>query len=263
MIPKSHIVQWQQYAPWQDFAQVEQDLIISRTLVAIFSDDILRSQLAFRGGTALHKLFCNPAPRYSEDIDLVQIHPGPIKPIIHRLGEVIDFFDEPRSTKNRGHGVKAIHRFTSSFESIPLRLKIEINCREHFQVLDWAEIPFKIENDWFSGETTLRTYQLSELLGTKLRALFQRKKGRDLFDLDYSRRLNPINEQEVLSCFKKYIEYSTEKSAPTQKQFIQNMESKFNDPMFHGDMEGILRTGISYDPHEAFEWLIHSLISQL
>lgn len=61
MIPRPYIAKWQQHAPWKDFSQVEQDLIISRTLVEIFSDDFLRENLAFRGGTALHKLFLKPA----------------------------------------------------------------------------------------------------------------------------------------------------------------------------------------------------------
>lgn len=52
---------------------MEQDLVISRALVEIFSVPHLASSLAFRGGTALHKLFLRPAARYSEDIDLVQV----------------------------------------------------------------------------------------------------------------------------------------------------------------------------------------------
>lgn len=113
MIPRPYIAQWQKNAPWKEFAQVEQDLIISRALVAIFSDDFLRENLAFRGGTALHKLYLDPAPRYSEDIDLVQIKEGPIKPIMKRVGEVITFFEEDRRTQVKGHGAKALCRFTS------------------------------------------------------------------------------------------------------------------------------------------------------
>ena len=94
MISKPYIAQWREYAPWTEFAQVEQDLIISRTLVELFSDDFLREHIAFRGGTALHKLYLNPAPRYSEDIDLVQVKEGPIKPIMKGIGEVITFFEE-------------------------------------------------------------------------------------------------------------------------------------------------------------------------
>ena len=86
MINRTAIQQWSNHAPWIDNAQIEQDLIICRALVSIFSDEFLASQLAFRGGTALHKLYLSPQPRYSEDIDLVQIAPGPIKPIMYRLG---------------------------------------------------------------------------------------------------------------------------------------------------------------------------------
>lgn len=86
MIAKPVIAKWQEHAPCKEFAQVEQDLIISRALVEIFSDEFLREYLAFRGGTALHKLYLKPAPRYSEDIDLVQIKAGPVKPIMRRIG---------------------------------------------------------------------------------------------------------------------------------------------------------------------------------
>ena len=92
MIPSVAIEEWCNQVPWKDWFQVEQDLLICRCLVAIFQDEFLASQLAFRGGTAMHKLYFHPQPRYSEDIDLVQIHPGPIKPILQRLGEVLSFF---------------------------------------------------------------------------------------------------------------------------------------------------------------------------
>ena len=64
MINRTAIQQWSNHAPWIDNAQIEQDLIICRALVAIFSDEFLASQLAFRGGTALHKLYLSPQPRY-------------------------------------------------------------------------------------------------------------------------------------------------------------------------------------------------------
>ena len=57
MIPRAYITEWTQYAPWKTNEQVEQDLVICRALVDIFSNDYLAKELAFRGGTALHKLF--------------------------------------------------------------------------------------------------------------------------------------------------------------------------------------------------------------
>ena len=160
MIPKPYIAKWKDHAPWSSFEQIEQDLIISRALVEIFSDDFLNENLAFRGGTALHKLYLNPAPRYSEDIDLVQIKPGPIKPIMERIGEVITFFEEPRKTQVKGHGARANYRFTSEYGGIRLRLKLEINCKEHFNVLDWVEFPFEMQNECFRAKPKLERIAL-------------------------------------------------------------------------------------------------------
>ena len=56
MIPAQNVVAWGNVIPWADRRQVEQDLIISRVLVEIFSDELLRDALRFRGGTALNKL---------------------------------------------------------------------------------------------------------------------------------------------------------------------------------------------------------------
>jgi predicted nucleotidyltransferase component of viral defense system len=113
MIPRSYIAQWREHAPWRSNAQVEQDLIISRALVEIFSDDFLREHLAFRGGTALHKLYLNPAPRYSEDIDLVQIKEGPVKPILQAIDKRIIFFEEERVVKQKASNNTILYRFTS------------------------------------------------------------------------------------------------------------------------------------------------------
>jgi predicted nucleotidyltransferase component of viral defense system len=262
MIPKPYIAKWKDHAPWSSFEQIEQDLIISRALVEIFSDEFLNENLAFRGGTALHKLYLNPAPRYSEDIDLVQIKPGPIKPIMERIGEVITFFEEPRKTQVKGHGARANYRFTSEYGGIRLRLKLEINCKEHFNVLDWVEFPFEMENEWFTGKANIRTYSVNELLGTKLRALYQRKKGRDLFDLDYSRLNMELDLNQIIECFNEYMKFSVN-SIPTRRQFELNIEEKERDTDFLGDMEGVIRSGVDYDQAEAFRWLKKGLISKL
>ena len=75
-----------------------------------------------------------------------------------RIKEVITFFEEPRKTQVKGHGAKALYRFTSEYEDIRLRLKLEINCKEHFSVLDWADFPFEVESEWFSGKAAIKTY---------------------------------------------------------------------------------------------------------
>ena len=66
MITRQAIIEWQEYAPWIDMRQVEQDLIISRALTEIYSDEYLASRLAFRGGTMLNRYYFSPPARYSE-----------------------------------------------------------------------------------------------------------------------------------------------------------------------------------------------------
>ena len=91
MIPTQYLTEWAASYPWKLSEQVEQDLLISRAVVAIYSDPYLAERLAWRGGTALYKLYLKPQPRYSEDIDLVLIHPEPMGPILDRLREVLSF----------------------------------------------------------------------------------------------------------------------------------------------------------------------------
>lgn len=128
-----------------------------------FSDEFLSENLAFRGGTALHKLYLNPAPRYSEDIDLVQIKEGPIKPILQRIDEVITFFEEERVVKVKANNNTLLYRFNSEYSpDIRLRLKIEINCREHFNLLGWNSFPFSVKREWFTGKCNITTYHLDD-----------------------------------------------------------------------------------------------------
>ena len=69
---------------------VEQDLIINRALVEMYSNSVLANGLAFRGGTALYKLHLVPPARYSEAINLVQVHPGPVGKLLDALHETLD-----------------------------------------------------------------------------------------------------------------------------------------------------------------------------
>ena len=53
MIPRRYINEWRENVNWNEDIQVEQDLIITRALIAIYNDDFLKEKLAFRGGTNL------------------------------------------------------------------------------------------------------------------------------------------------------------------------------------------------------------------
>lgn len=159
MLPRRYIEEWKEFALWPEDAQVEQDLMIERAMLELFADPFLKERLAFRGGTALHKIFLKPQVRYSEDIDLVQIKSEPIKDIIAAIRKQLAFLSKP-VVKQKANNNTLVYRFESEIpQVINLRLKIEINCREHFTVLGYKEIEHSIKNTWASGSCNLITFK--------------------------------------------------------------------------------------------------------
>jgi predicted nucleotidyltransferase component of viral defense system len=263
MIPRRYITEWKENAPWLNDSQVEQDLVIERALVQLFSDSFIKDQLAFRGGTALHKIFLKPQARYSEDIDLVQIKKGPIKPLLQAIKKQLGFLGPKRNIKQN----KSMNTITYRFDSeilpvISLRLKIEINCREHFTVFGYNEVKHRLENGWFSGTCMINSFTLEELLSTKLRALYQRKKGRDLFDLHHALTHLKVNTSQLLYAYQKYMAFSVN-TPPSGKEFIKNLDLKMSDPDFVGDIYALIRQGIEYDEQAAYSLIKNELLSKI
>ncbi len=262
MIPQAHITAWRATAPWADDAQVEQDLVLSRATVEIFADSVLSGSLTLRGGTALNKLFIHPPSRYSEDIDLVQAEPGAVGDVLNALRRRLDpWLGRPKRSRSEA-SVTLVYRFESEVPPIrPLRLKIEINTREHFTVLDCKHPLLAVANPWFTGETSVTTYQLDELMGTKLRALYQRRKGRDLFDLWLCLSRGLLNPEQVVACFAAYMKH--EKRTISRAEFERNLFEKETASVFLDDIKPLLATGISYDVTVAATLVRENLISRL
>jgi predicted nucleotidyltransferase component of viral defense system len=174
MIPTQNIVAWSRVAPWAELRQVEQDLIIARALVQLFSDPFLRRELRFRGGTALNKLHFPKPLRYSEDIDLVRTKEGPSKPIWDRVHDLLDpWLGDPEYFRSQVAPALR-YKVTAEDGSSTIRLKIEINEVEIRPIDSLKAFPFKVDNPWFSGAADIPTFSTEELLATKIRALLQR-----------------------------------------------------------------------------------------
>ncbi len=262
MIPRANVTAWRNSAPWPDNAQVEQDLVLSRALVEMFNRPAVAEQAAFRGGNALHKLYFDPPGRYSEDIDLVQRDAGPIGPLIGEIRSALDhWLGEPKW--RAGHGRFSLYyRFETTFEPVVnMRLKVEINTREHFAVHGLASRQLSIENPWFSGTAGVPTFSLSELLGTKLRALHQRKKGRDLFDLALGLAHPEVDVEHLVTAFQTYMDFGT--TPVTRAQFEESMASKMGDRTFLDDVSALLRTGLDYEPTEAWALVHEALVTKI
>ena len=262
MIPRHFIEAWEDQAPWSHVSMVEQDLIICRAVVEIFSDPLLAGALAFRGGTALHKLHLPPATRYSEDIDLVQVSAGPIGPVFDALrGRLEPWLGKPKREFGPGVVTMTFRMTSEGPPPEPMRLKIEINSREHFAELGTARRPFAVESRWFEGACEVVTFALEEMLGSKLRALYQRRKGRDLFDLWLGLTRGGAAPDRIVSCFRRFMVASD--ATVSAAEFRQNLEREFGDRVFRDDLGPLLRPDVQYDVETAGRLVATELVNRL
>jgi predicted nucleotidyltransferase component of viral defense system len=118
-----------------------------------------------------------------------------------------------------------------------IRLKIEVNEVE-ITALDPAEImPFKVENPWFSGAANISTFSTEEILSTKIRALLQRDKGRDLVDLSHA--LDVFSDLNLQRAVDMFVEYTKQKPIP-RWEAEKRMFAKLERPRFLADVLPLL-----------------------
>lgn len=260
MIPESYIESWRAHVPWQTLAMVEQDMVISRALINLYNHPKIQDTLIFRGGTALNKLIIVPPSRYSEDIDFVQMKQEPIGETIDAIRDVLDSWLGNPKRKLTERSAKLVYPYTG-INRLPSKLKVEINTTEHFQVLPLLKVPYSMDSNWFKGHCSIVTYELEELLATKLRALYQRRKGRDLFDLwhVFSKKLADIDK--VIQIFHKYCQ--NDRITITKELFHSNMMQKRHNKDFQIDMHVLLPHHILWDFEEAFEFVLNNVVSRI
>ena len=188
--------------------------------------------------------------------------PGPGECRTHQrddLREVLSWLGEP-IVKQKKHNNTLVFRVQpTDVGAGEIHLKVEINCKEHFSVFPMVRVPFSVKNDWFSGQCEVLTYELDELVGTKVRALYQRLKGRDLFDVYTALITGKLDIERVMTAYDRYLRFVAS-HAPTYKEFVLNMDEKMQNPEFLGDTTVLLRPGLTFDPQAAWEKVRDDLI---
>jgi predicted nucleotidyltransferase component of viral defense system len=266
MIPIAYIRKWRETVPWSSEGQVAQDLVLSRVLIELFSDPILGKELAFRGGTALYKLYLQPPLRYSEDLDFVRINAGPIGGVISNIREKLDhWLGNPSTKRNQGLFTLFYEFKVEELGTYPKKIKIEINTRELNSLFDLCYKKLRVENPWFSGTANISTYCLEELMGTKMRALYQRKKSRDLFDLAIALQFFPnLDTNRVIKAFNYYLDGQGLKIS--RAEFEKNLYEKLSDRIFTKDLSPLLNVELfnaGFSLVEAAEEVYNKLIKPL
>ncbi|MFN0128091.1 MAG: nucleotidyl transferase AbiEii/AbiGii toxin family protein [Verrucomicrobiales bacterium] len=101
----------------------------------------------------------------------------------------------------------------------------------------------------------------TRFLGTKLRALYQRRKGRDLFDLWQAHRARMVDAPAVARIFTHYMH--AEHHPVSVTEFAINLAAKMKHAGFLSDTPPLLRPGVSFDPAEAHDWLTSEVIPHI
>jgi predicted nucleotidyltransferase component of viral defense system len=263
LIPQAYLQAWSAKAPWPDFRQVEQDLIICRALCDLFNAPALRGKIAFRGGTAINKLLFQHPLRYSEDIDLVQIQHEPIGATVDAIRAALAWLGKCRR-EQAGHSMHLIFKFIPEADTqSTLKLKVEINTREHENLFGIRHYPFTVENDWYYGKANIASFEPEELFGTKLRALLQRRKNRDLFDLGEGLKALALDADKLMRCLEHYL--ALEGKPITRAMAEQRMLEKLTRSLTE-DIEPLLPAGVRFNEDDAlatFERVWAELIVRL
>ncbi len=246
-------------------------------MAALFNDAFLHTQIAMRGGTLLHKVHLAPPARYSQDIDLVVFGDRPEDHIRKALKRVLrEVLGNPKASVWDAIGLairntvkpSRVLRMTYSVPSIieagtRLEIVVEANVTERTPHRPLVEIPFEFSFRDTPVRTRIKGYEIHEMLGTKMRALFQRKRGRDLFDLYWALTLAkpPVDPGAVIESFQHYLRQ--EGSDAGRAEFMGILESHLADRSFCSDMDQLLRVGAAYDPRMAGDYVKEKLLSLL
>ena len=276
-LTRQDVLAHQAVVPWPSQRQVEQDLLLCGAMAAIFNDRFLRTQVAMRGGTLLHKVYLAPAARFSEDVDLVVSGARPDDHIRKALRRVLaDVLGAPKASvwdalalavRNTARPSRIL-RMTYAVPSVStqgatLEIVVEVNVTERASHRPIIEIPFAFPFRDAPVRASISACDIHEMLGTKMRALFQRRRGRDLFDLYWALTVAKpaVEPSAVIGSF---LHYLRQESASVRRlEFVAILDAHLADAGFQSDTDDLLRQGIAYDPWIAGEHIRSRLLDLL
>ncbi len=261
MIPQAYLNEWISRAPWPAPLQIEQDLLLSRLIVEIANHELLGTEFAFRGGTCLHKLHLSRPQRYSEDLDYVRSTHSGIKPYLTALREVaLGIGLAEHGTSRSGKMVHIVFDAQPTGAAGRIRIKIETNIAETQSFMPRITLPYAVDSRWWSGRADVSTFQIEEMMATKLRALYQRRKGRDLFDLWHVLNGLHPDEQLVIDGLVHYMG----KDIFTYSELSANLLAKLENRDFAADLDQLVANSLrQYSIPAAADLVMERLGSRL
>jgi len=175
---------------------VEKDYVIGWLLWGVGSNPTLSASWAFKGGTCLKKCYLETY-RFSEDLDFTVLPGGPLNPdeVAPLIQEVLDrIYDQAGVDFRLRAPVFRLRPDNKSAEGrvyyrgprnapMAASIKLDLTAAEHVvrpTVLNQISHPYP---DKLPNPATVRCYSFEELFAEKLRAMGERSRPRDLYDI--------------------------------------------------------------------------------
>ena len=193
--------------------------LLSQVVILMKEKDI---DLVLKGGTAINKVYFDELQRFSEDIDFDDFSEGSREERIKNLESLIKGIKGFKIGKARRY--KKVIRFdcectTPSGQKDHVRLEFTLQERKFKpkkNIMGTAR--FLIANATLAG---IPTYSLEDLTARKLHALFERKEGKDIYDIALV--IDKIEKKKLLLSLKEVLR--SEKKKISSKKFIEKLIS--------------------------------------
>jgi uncharacterized protein len=175
-------------------AIAEKDYFLAVVLQIIYNSP-LKDKLIFKGGTAIHHLYLDQL-RFSEDLDFATSEHLTIKDVRevfkpYDFLEIVKFYPSDFALK-----VERL-KFTGPLEQ-PNSIKIDIDLTQKI-ILPAIEKEYK---NIYGVPVTVKAMDVKEICAEKVRAVNERARYRDIYDLTMVLRNHDIDEKEIIEILK-------------------------------------------------------------
>ena len=244
-LTEARVRSWADEHGLTDLLLAELDYRLVQALDAIYGDNFLRERLCMKGGTAINKLYLKETSRLSVDLDFNHI--GSKEQVSEEKKNLREKITELLKAQDPSYNIRTKRKYEQTTLKIgyravvgaPQNFKLEISHIERFPILGLVEKQLET----FEGKFTIATYQLEELMATKLRALFERLKGRDVYDLYFVSKLKP----EPISTRKLFLYYFyRSKKVFNPKVYFRNLSEKYESERYVDDVSKFVKPSVQF-----------------
>ena len=238
-----------------DLLFAELDYRLVKTLEALYSDDFLSKRLCMKGGTAINKLYLAETSRLSVDLDFN--HLGSKEEVQKEKRAVRELIMELLKKQDNSYDVHyerpyGLTRIKARYKTVGVPIqnfKIEISHVERFPIIS----PLKKKIKTPDGLADVVTYTLEELTATKLRALLERFKGRDIYDLFFISQLKP--DPTVIRKMFLYYFYRSRKVFNPNVHY-KSLVRRYESGNYADDVSAFVKPTVTFDLNTAAKEVI-------